>query len=187
MKERKEQSARDDKDWDREPEQSNASKKAVTRRCTVEMTSTDRYEPKVAINTKVKVGHVHLNVADLERSVAFYRDVLGFRVLLWLPKLAFLSAGDYPQLGLDTRATEGGKPPEPGITGLHHYALQHPTREALASTVSRAVRGYGSANGRLHYQLGSVYPGSGRQYGRTVLGTAQERMAGRLGKRRRHG
>jgi catechol 2,3-dioxygenase len=139
VKERKEQSARDDKDWDREPEQSNASKKAVTRRCTVEMTSTDRYEPKVAIDTKVKVGHVHLNVADLERSVAFYRDVLGFRVLLWLPKLAFLSAGDYPHLGLDTRATEGGKPPEPGITGLHHYALQHPTREALASTVSRAV------------------------------------------------
>ena len=105
----------------------------------METTSIDRYEPKVAIDPEVMVGHVHLNVADLERSVVFYRDVLGFRVLLWLPKLAFLSAGDYPHLGLDTRATEGGKPPEHGVTGLHHYALLHPTREALASTVSRAV------------------------------------------------
>ena len=106
----------------------------------METTGIDRYEPKVVIDPEVKVGHVHLNVANLERSVAFYRDVLGFRVLLWLPKLAFLSAGDYPHLGLDTRTTEGGEPPpEHGVTGLHHYALLHPTREALASTVSRAV------------------------------------------------
>jgi catechol 2,3-dioxygenase len=105
----------------------------------VETTSTDRYEPKAAIDPEVKVGHVHLNVADLERSVAFYRDAFGFRVLLWLPKLAFLSAGDYPYLGLDTRTTAGGKLPEHGVTGLHHYALQHPTREALASTVGRAL------------------------------------------------
>jgi catechol 2,3-dioxygenase len=87
----------------------------------------------------VKVGHVHPNVADLERSVAFYRDVLGFRVLLWLPKLAFLSAGYYPHLGLDARTTEGGKPPAHGVTGLHHYAILHPTRGALADTVRRAV------------------------------------------------
>jgi catechol 2,3-dioxygenase len=105
----------------------------------VETTSTDRYEPKVAIDPRVTVGHVHLNVADLERSVAFYREVVGFRVLLWLPKLAFLSAGDYPHLGLDTRATEVGKPPEHGATVLHHYALLHPTREALASTVNRVL------------------------------------------------
>jgi catechol 2,3-dioxygenase len=105
----------------------------------VETTSIDRHEPKLAIDPEVKVGHVHLNVADLERSVAFYRDVLGLRVLLWLPKLAFLSAGDYPHLGLDTRTTEGGEPPVHGATGLHHYALLHLTREALASTVSRAV------------------------------------------------
>ena len=105
----------------------------------METTSIEKSEPEAAIDPMVKVGHVHLNVADLERSVAFYRDVLGFRVLLWLPKLAFLSTGDYPHLGLDTRATEGGKPPEHGVTGLHHYALLHPTREALASAVSRAV------------------------------------------------
>ncbi len=102
-------------------------------------TSIEKSEPKVAIDPNVKVGHVHLNVADLERSVAFYRDTLGFRVLLRLPKLAFLSAGDHPHLGLDTRATQGGGRPSHGLTGLHHYALLHPTRRALASTVKRAV------------------------------------------------
>jgi catechol 2,3-dioxygenase len=105
----------------------------------VETTSTEQSEPKVAIDPMVKVGHVHLNVADLERSVAFYRDVLGLRVMLRLPKLAFLSAGDYPLLALDTRATQGGEPQTQGVTGLHHYALLHPTQEALAASVSRAV------------------------------------------------
>ncbi len=105
----------------------------------METTSTERSEPKVAIDPRVKLGHVHLNVADLERSLAFYRDVLGLRVLLTLPKLAFLSAGDYPHLALDTRAGQGGKPQAHGVTGLHHYALLHPTREALAATVGRAV------------------------------------------------
>ena len=105
----------------------------------METTSIQKSEPKVGIDPRVKVGHVHVNVADLERSVAFYRDVLGFRVLLRLPKLAFLSTGDYPHLGLDTRATEGGEPPAHGVTGLHHYALLHPTRRSLASTVSRAL------------------------------------------------
>jgi catechol 2,3-dioxygenase len=105
----------------------------------VETTSTAQAEPKVAIDPKVKVGHVHLNVADLERSVAFYRDVLGLRVLLRLPKLAFLSAGDDPLLALDTRATQGGVSPVDRVIGLHHYALLHPTREALASTIGRAV------------------------------------------------
>src|SRR5215217_1151511 len=107
------------------------------RRQIVETTSIEKSEPKVGIDPRVKVGHVHLNVADLERSVAFYRDVLGFRVLLRLPKLAFLSAGDYPHLGLDTRATQGGQSPAHRVPGLHHYALLHPTREALAVTVKR--------------------------------------------------
>ena len=107
----------------------------------METTSIEKSKPKVAIDTMVKVGHVHLNVADLERSVAFYRDVLGFRVILKLPKLAFLSAGDYHHhLALDTRATQGRDRPTQGVTGLHHYALLHPTRQALASTVNRAVK-----------------------------------------------
>ena len=105
----------------------------------METTSTTQAEPRVDIDPKVKVGHVHLNVADLERSVAFYRDVLGLRVLLRLPKLAFLSAGDDPLLALDTRITQGEEPPVNGVTSLHHYALLHSTREALASTVSRVV------------------------------------------------
>jgi catechol 2,3-dioxygenase len=103
-------------------------------------TSIEKSEPEVAIDPMVKVGHIHLNVTDLERSVAFYRDALGFRVILRLPKLAFLSAGDYHHdLALDTRAIQGGDRPTHGVTGLHHYAILHPTRQALASTVKRAV------------------------------------------------
>ena len=105
----------------------------------METTSTTQAEPRVDTDPNVTVGHVHLNVADLERSVAFYRDVLGLRVLLRLPKLAFLSAGDDPLLALDTRTTQDQEPQVHGVTGLHHYALLHPTREALASTVSRVV------------------------------------------------
>jgi catechol 2,3-dioxygenase len=106
----------------------------------METTSVEQSEPKAAIDPMVKVSHIHLNVADLERSVAFYRGVLGFRVILRLPKLAFLSAGDaHHQLALDTRATQGGDRTAHGITGLHHYAILHPTRQALASTVKRAM------------------------------------------------
>ena len=108
----------------------------------METTDIEKLEPEVAIDSMVKVGHVHLSVADLERSVVFYRDELGFRVVLRLPKLAFLSAGgDYHHdLALDTRATQGGDQPDHGTTGLHHFAILHPTRQALASTVKRAVK-----------------------------------------------
>lgn len=107
----------------------------------METTGIEKLEPEVAIDPMVKMGHIHLNVADLEHSVTFYRDVLGFRVVLRLPKLAFLSAvGDYHHdLALDIRATQRGDQLDHGTPGLHHFAILHPTQQALASTVQRVV------------------------------------------------
>lgn len=89
----------------------------------------------------VSIGHVHLRVADLERAVAFYRDVLGFDVMaygpdLGLPGAAFLSLGGYHHhIGLNTWQSEGGKPTPEGHTGLHHFAILYPDRRELARTV----------------------------------------------------
>ena len=86
-----------------------------------------------------RIGHVHLKVADLERSVAFYRDVLGFAVTArYGTQAAFLSAGGYHHhIGLNTWESHGGSPPPRGTTGLYHFAILVPTRRALA----RALRG----------------------------------------------
>jgi len=86
------------------------------------------------INANVRIGHVHLKVADLERSLAFYRDVLGFEVTQRFgPQAAFLSAGGYHHhIGLNTWESAGGNPPPPGTTGLYHVAILYPTRAELA-------------------------------------------------------
>jgi catechol 2,3-dioxygenase len=81
------------------------------------------------IHPEVGVGHVHLRVADLDRAVGFYRDVLGFYVTAYgpdfgLPGVAFLSAGGYHHhIGLNTWTSKGGEPPPEGYTGLYHFAL----------------------------------------------------------------
>ncbi|MEI6449266.1 MAG: VOC family protein [Actinomycetes bacterium] len=84
------------------------------------------------------IGHVHLKVADLERAIGFYRDVLGFAVTGRLGgQAAFLSAGGYHHhIGLNTWESRGGSPPPRGATGLYHVAIRYPTRAALA----RALR-----------------------------------------------
>jgi catechol 2,3-dioxygenase len=84
------------------------------------------------------IGHVHLKVADLERSVAFYRDVLGFEVTSRVRnEAAFLSAGGYHHhIGLNTWESLGAPPPPRRSTGLYHFAIRYPTRPALA----RALR-----------------------------------------------
>lgn len=91
------------------------------------------------INPNVKIGHVHLKVADLERSLAFYRDVLGFEVTQRFgPQAAFLSAGGYHHhIGLNTWESAGGSPPPPGTTGLYHVAILYPTRVELAAALHR--------------------------------------------------
>ena len=87
------------------------------------------------------IGHVHLKVADLERALGFYRDVLGFEVTQRLGnQAAFLSAGGYHHhLGLNTWESAGGQPPASGTTGLYHVALLYPSRAELADAVRRVL------------------------------------------------
>lgn len=93
------------------------------------------------IDPEVRVGHVHLKVADLDRAVSFYRDALGFEVTQRFgTQAAFLSAGGYHHhIGLNTWDSAGGKPPPAGATGLYHLALLYPTRTALAHAVKRLL------------------------------------------------
>src|SRR5690242_4262372 len=75
-----------------------------------------------AIPAETRIGHVHLKVADLERAVGFYRDLLGFDLLFDFGTAAFLSAGGYHHhIGLNTWESQGGAPPAPGTTGLYHF------------------------------------------------------------------
>ncbi len=93
------------------------------------------------VHPQVKVGHVHLKVADLDRALAFYCDVLGFEVMQRMGKAAaFLSAGGYHHhIGLNTWESAGGSPPPPGSTGLYHVAFLYPTRQALAQALRRVM------------------------------------------------
>lgn len=93
-----------------------------------------------SIDPGVQIGHVHLKVADLERSLGFYRDLLGFEVKATYPGAAFIAAGDYHHhLGLNTWESAGGSPPPPGSTGLYHTAIRYPTRALLAETLQRLI------------------------------------------------
>ena len=94
------------------------------------------------IDPRVDIGHVHLKVADIERALRFYRDVLGFEVQQrWGDDAAFVSAGGYHHhIGLNTSESLGGWPPPRGTTGLYHVAIRYPTRTALADALRRVVR-----------------------------------------------
>jgi len=93
------------------------------------------------VDPQVRVGHVHLKVADLERALGFYQGVLGLEVTQRIgDSAAFLSAGGYHHhLGLNTWESLGGGPPPPNATGLYHVALLYPTREALADALRRLI------------------------------------------------
>ena len=93
------------------------------------------------IHAGVRIGHVHLKVADLERALGFYRDVLGFELTQrYGPGAAFLAAGGYHHhLGLNTWESLGGSPPAPGTTGLYHLAILYPTRAELADALRRVL------------------------------------------------
>ena len=96
-------------------------------------------ESKQPIHPDVRVGHVHLKVSDLERAIAFYRDVLGFEVTQRMgDSAAFLSAGGYHHhVGLNTWESRGGSAPPRGTTGLYHAAFLYPSRSALAEAARR--------------------------------------------------
>jgi catechol 2,3-dioxygenase len=93
------------------------------------------------IDPQVRIGHVHLKVANLERSLEFYCGVLGFELTQrYGSEAAFVSAGGYHHhIGLNTWESLGGSPPPPGTTGLYHVAILYPTRRALADTLQRVM------------------------------------------------
>lgn len=93
------------------------------------------------IHPAVRIGHVHLKVADLERAIGFYRDVLGFQITQrYGRQAAFLSAGGYHHhIGLNTWESAGAKPPPVGTTGLYHMAILYPDRLALAEALRRVL------------------------------------------------
>src|SRR5436190_23848812 len=93
------------------------------------------------IDPGVNIGHVHLKVADLERALAFYRDVLGFEITQRMgDSAAFLSAGGYHHhIGLNTWESLGGSPPAPGTTGAFHGAIRYPNRGVLRDSFRRVM------------------------------------------------
>jgi catechol 2,3-dioxygenase len=101
----------------------------------------DKVEGAGAVHPQTRIGHVHLKVADLDRAVHFYRDVLGFELQQRFGRsAAFLSAGGYHHhIGLNTWESKGGSPPPRGTTGLYHVAILMPNRRELARMVQRLV------------------------------------------------
>ena len=93
------------------------------------------------IDSGVRIGHVHLKVADLDRALGFYCGVLGFELMVrYGAQAAFVSAGGYHHhIGLNTWESKGGSPPPPGTTGLFHTAILYPTRSALADALKRVM------------------------------------------------
>jgi len=92
------------------------------------------------IDAGVKIGHVHLKVADLDRALDFYTGVLGFELTQRVPGAAFMSAGGYHHhIALNTWESLGAVPPPPGTTGLYHLAILYPTRALLADALRRLM------------------------------------------------
>ena len=93
------------------------------------------------IAPQARIGHVHLKVANIQRSLDFYCDVLGFELQqMYGRQAAFVSAGGYHHhIGLNTWESEGGQPPPPGTTGLFHVAILYPTRADLADALKRLI------------------------------------------------
>jgi catechol 2,3-dioxygenase len=99
------------------------------------------YDTIPSVNPQVRIGHVHLKVADIERSLAFYCGVLGFELTQRFGVgAAFISAGGYHHhIGMNTWESLGGSPPPPGTTGLYHLAILYPTRATLADALRRLI------------------------------------------------
>src|SRR6516225_2961815 len=100
-----------------------------------------------SINPSVRIGHVHLKVADIDRALNFYCGVLGFQLMQRRGlQAAFILAGGYHHhIGLNTWESRGGDPPPAGTTGLYHLAVLYhrpwlyPTRAALAEALRRWI------------------------------------------------
>ncbi len=94
------------------------------------------------IDPNVRIGHVHLKVANLQRALDFYCGVLGFELTQrYGEEAAFVSAGGYHHhIGLNTWESRDGSPPPKGATGLYHFAILYPTRAALADALRRLMQ-----------------------------------------------
>src|SRR5260221_5346186 len=93
------------------------------------------------IDPNTRIGHIHLTVSDLDRALAFYRDILGFEVTSRYGRDAvFLSAGrDHHHIRLNTWAGRGAPAPAPSTTGLYHFSILYPHRQTLAQAVRRLL------------------------------------------------
>jgi catechol 2,3-dioxygenase len=94
-----------------------------------------------APDPRLRIGHVHLKVSEIDRALGFWRDAIGLEVQQWYGRQAvFLSAGGYHHhIALNTWQSAGGEPPARGTTGLFHVALLYPDRKALANALKRLV------------------------------------------------
>jgi len=95
-----------------------------------------------AIDPRVRIGHVHLKVANLQRALDFYCGVLGFELTQrYGEEVAFVSAGGYHHhIGLNTWESRDAPPPPNRTTGLYHFAILYPARAALADALRRLVQ-----------------------------------------------
>jgi catechol 2,3-dioxygenase len=94
---------------------------------------------KPVLPPEVRIGHTHLKVANIDRALAFYCDILGFDLTVRMgDEAAFISAGGYHHhIGLNTWESRGASPPPSGHTGLYHHAILFPTRKSLAEALRR--------------------------------------------------
>ncbi len=95
----------------------------------------------MSIHPEVTIGHVHLTVADLDRALGFYRDILGFEITTrYGDSAVFLSAGGYHHhIGLNTWSGKGAPPAPKGHAGLYHFAILYPSRKELAHTLKKLI------------------------------------------------
>ena len=106
-----------------------------------------------AIDPGTRIGHVHLKVANIDRSLAFYCGVLGFELKMRFgDSAAFIAAGNYHHhIGLNTWESAGSKPPAPGTTGLYHLAILYPSRGALGNALQRMIDADVALDGASHH------------------------------------
>ena len=117
----------------------NLDREDTTNHCKMPDTRSDSTSPHTPIHPDVRIGHVHLKVADLDRALKFYTGVLGFQLTQRFgAQAAFVSAGGYHHHnGLNTWESAGGSPPPSSATGLYHVAIVYPSRAQLADALRR--------------------------------------------------
>ena len=88
------------------------------------------------------IGHIHLQVTDMQKALAFYQGLLGFEVMVDMGSAAFLSADGYHHhIGLNTWHSRGGRPAvREGVAGLYHAAILYKDRAGLATVVKRLLQ-----------------------------------------------